>query len=315
MKDTTMTLKRATVTLVIIAVLLTLLPACSARDAPITVPVEGQAEDLVGLEPCTYEANEVEYDAHCGTLVVPENRADPNSRLITLPVIRVRATGDDPAEPIFAGGPGTPNLHFGHLEDVVGNHDFVLVGYRGVDGSVVLDCPEISDAIRNARGLLSDSTLERYTAAGASCARRLQAEGVDLAGYTLAEPSGFFRAFVDEGPPMAHLLYEALSRGIVPDYIRQLLGAFPDVELEQAGQPSAQAPEPDLIEPLSEREIEALQLIAEGLTNSEIASRLFLSLNTIKVHARNIYGKLGVHSRTRAVARAQALGLLPDKSI
>ena len=66
-----------------------------------------------------------------------------------------------------------------------------------------------------------------------------------------------------------------------------------------------------LVEPLSERELEVLQLIAEGLTNQEIASRLFLSLNTIKAHTRNIYGKLGVHSRTKAVARARSLELLP----
>jgi LuxR family maltose regulon positive regulatory protein len=65
-----------------------------------------------------------------------------------------------------------------------------------------------------------------------------------------------------------------------------------------------------LIEKLSERELEVLQLIAEGLTNPEIASRLFLSLNTVKSHSRNIYGKLGVHTRTQAVARARALGVL-----
>jgi LuxR family maltose regulon positive regulatory protein len=68
-----------------------------------------------------------------------------------------------------------------------------------------------------------------------------------------------------------------------------------------------------LIEPLSERELEILQLLAEGLTNPEIATRLFLSLNTVKVHARNIYGKLNVHNRTQAVARSQELGLLPPK--
>jgi LuxR family maltose regulon positive regulatory protein len=67
-----------------------------------------------------------------------------------------------------------------------------------------------------------------------------------------------------------------------------------------------------LIEPLSERELEVLQLIAHGLTNREIATRLFLSVNTVKVHSRNIYGKLGAHSRTQAVARAQALGILPS---
>ncbi len=70
---------------------------------------------------------------------------------------------------------------------MIENHDFVQVGYRGVDGSVVLDCLEISKALRKAHSLLSDEALESYTAAGASCARRLQAEGVDLAGYTIVE--------------------------------------------------------------------------------------------------------------------------------
>ena len=111
---------------------------------------------------------------------------------------------------------------------------------------------------------------------------------------------------------MARLLYEALSHGIAPDYVRRLLAAFPTTEPEQAGPLQTQVPQPDLIEPLSDRELEVLQLISEGLTNREIASRLFLSLNTVKAHSRNIYGKLEVHNRTEAAARARALGLLPS---
>jgi LuxR family maltose regulon positive regulatory protein len=129
----------------------------------------------------------------------------------------------------------------------------------------------------------------------------------------LAEPGGFIRAFVDEGPPMARLLYEAAARGIAPDYARRLLAAFPVAESEQTDSSKAQASKPELVEPLSERELEVLQLIAEGLTNPEIASRLFLALNTVKAHTRNIYGKLNVHSRTQAIARVQALGLLPRR--
>ena len=87
---------------------------------------------------------------------------------------------------------------------------------------------------------------------------------------------------------------------------------FPDVEPEQASPASTRAPESDLIEPLSERELQVLELIAKGLTNPEIASRLYVSLHTIKAHAQHIYGKLGVHSRTQAVARARAFGILPS---
>ena len=139
---------------------------------------------------------------------------------------------------------------------------------------------------------------------------------------TLAEPEGYVQIFVDEGRPMARLLYEALSREIAPDYTRRLLAAFPIAEPEQVKPSKTQSKIRNLdtgtqaiseiVEPLSERELEVLELIAEGLTNQEIAARLFLSLHTIKVHARNIYGKLGVHNRTQAVTRARALGLLPS---
>jgi LuxR family maltose regulon positive regulatory protein len=112
---------------------------------------------------------------------------------------------------------------------------------------------------------------------------------------------------------MARLLYEAATRGIALDYARRLLAAFPVAEPEKADPSKAQVPRSELVEPLSERELEILELLAEGLTNQEIASRLFLALNTVKTHSRNIYGKLNVHSRTQAVARAQALGLLPRR--
>ncbi len=130
----------------------------------------------------------------------------------------------------------------------------------------------------------------------------LQEEGqLDLAlraigeAIALAEPEGYQRAFVDEGEPMARLLYQAVAQGIFPVY--------PVSPLRLS--------HPDLIEPLSEREQDVLQLIAEGLSNREIASQLFISLSTVKGHTSNIFGKLGVNNRTQAVARARSLGLLP----
>ena len=128
-----------------------------------------------------------------------------------------------------------------------------------------------------------------------------------------AEPEGFVQIFVDEGPPMARLLYDALPQGIFPDYVQRLLKAFPIDEPEQPEPSTSHIPEVKLVEPLSEREIEVLQLIAEGLTNQEIASQLYITLNTVKGHARNIYAKLGVKNRTKAVAKAKALGIISSK--
>ncbi len=89
------------------------------------------------------------------------------------------------------------------------------------------------------------------------------------------------------------------------EYIRKLLAAFK----HNGFYPSSTSRQP-LIEPLSERKIEVLEFIAEGLSKSEIASRLYLSPNTVKVHSRNIYSKLDVHNRMQAVAKASALGIL-----
>jgi LuxR family maltose regulon positive regulatory protein len=130
----------------------------------------------------------------------------------------------------------------------------------------------------------------------------------------LAEPGGFIRIFIDEGPPMARLVQEALNRGIALEYVHRLLAAFSSDEPTQADTWTHKADQSGLIEPLSERELEVIQHLAEGLTNREIADRLYLSLNTVKVHTRNIYGKLGVKNRTQAVTQARDLGLLDNLS-
>jgi LuxR family maltose regulon positive regulatory protein len=118
----------------------------------------------------------------------------------------------------------------------------------------------------------------------------------------LGEPANYVRLFVDLGPPMARLLREAAVEGIALDYVTRLLAAF--AESEQSSQAAG------LVEPLSERELEVLRLIAAGLTNREIAEQLVIAYGTAKRHASNIYGKLAVDNRTQAVARARELRLL-----
>jgi len=126
---------------------------------------------------------------------------------------------------------------------------------------------------------------------------------------TLAEPEGYVRIFVDEGRPMAQLLSEAAAHGIMPDYIGELLAAF-EAEEQKSGDGSHLTPAQSLVEPLSQRELEVLRLIAQGLSNRQISQRLFLALSTVKGHNRIIFSKLMVGSRTEAVARARELGLL-----
>jgi len=132
----------------------------------------------------------------------------------------------------------------------------------------------------------------------------------------LAEPEGYVRIFVDEGEPMAELLQQAASRGFAPDYVARLLAAFA-VATKGKGRttrvdPSSLVVRPSsaLVEPLSQRELEVLRLMAAGLKHKEVAEELVISLNTVRHHARNIYGKLNVNSRAQAVAKAKDLNLL-----
>jgi pimeloyl-ACP methyl ester carboxylesterase len=160
-----------------------------APDAgPVSVPKGAHAGDLI-LESCTYATEDGGYDADCGTLVVPENRADPASRLIALPVTRIHARSDHPAEPIFRleGGPGITNTQFKNASRFAADRDVVLVGYRGMDGSVRLDCPEVESALKHSTDLLDETSFRERADAFRACANRLTADGVDLAGYSLPQ--------------------------------------------------------------------------------------------------------------------------------
>jgi pimeloyl-ACP methyl ester carboxylesterase len=155
---------------------------------PPAAPPAAKAGTLT-LRPCTYDTESGALPADCGTLTVPENHRVPGSRLITLPVTRIRATGPDPAEPIFrlGGGPGQTNMTFKEAARLTDRHDVVLVGYRGVDGSVVLNCPEVTTAMRYSADLTGPDTMRRTSQAYTDCAGRLAKDGADLDGYSLPQ--------------------------------------------------------------------------------------------------------------------------------
>jgi pimeloyl-ACP methyl ester carboxylesterase len=176
--------------LLVTIVLLTGLTYLGVSSSPETVSVsQGAHAGQLTMHPCTYPTENGGYRADCGTLVVPENRSDPRSRLIALPVTRILARSSHPLAPIFHlnGGPGITNMTFPQANRLAAQHDVVMVGYRGVDGSSVLNCPEVTAALENSADFLGKASLSAYSQAFASCAQRLERSGVDLAGYTLEE--------------------------------------------------------------------------------------------------------------------------------
>jgi LuxR family maltose regulon positive regulatory protein len=129
---------------------------------------------------------------------------------------------------------------------------------------------------------------------------------------TLAEPESYVRVFLDEGQPMQRLLAQWLANsraGSLQDYAMRLLSAFDAKPLPRISHEKA-SPAGGLVEPLSQRELEVLQLMALGRTNQEIAQQLIVSRGTVKAHTASIYRKLDVANRTEAAARAKQLGIL-----
>jgi LuxR family maltose regulon positive regulatory protein len=132
---------------------------------------------------------------------------------------------------------------------------------------------------------------------------------------TAAQPAGYVRIF-DQGPALTRLLVEAARRGICSEYVKQILTVIEppkalDVRLE--GRPTAPAlPDSsfDIVEPLSERELEVLALVGRGASNREIAEQLVITVGTVKSHLNHILRKLDAQNRTEATARARALGFL-----
>ena len=139
----------------------------------------------------------------------------------------------------------------------------------------------------------------------------------------LAEPEGYTRVFLDEGPEAAFLLRAVEQDEATPERLKKYAVTLLDAIAQETksaaspasvnrkmGGPEGQPIQEGLVEPLSKREVEILRLIGEGLSNQEISDRLVITLHTVKKHSSNIFEKLGVNSRTQAVARAHQLGLL-----
>jgi LuxR family maltose regulon positive regulatory protein len=126
----------------------------------------------------------------------------------------------------------------------------------------------------------------------------------------LAEPGGFIRLFVDPGYSQAPLLHQLRQQGLAPDYLSQVLAAFPEPDLENGKVGRQESKIQVLVEPLTPRELEVLALLGRHLTNKEIAAELVISPDTVKSHTMSIYRKLDVGKRQQAVARARELGLL-----
>ena len=180
------------------------------------------------------------------------------------------------------------------------------------------------EAVAFLEGLLDDARYDGRTAheiellvllALASEQRGETARALDHLKAALAEPEGFVRVFVDEGPPMAALLRRLIQNdGDTPNgspdgYAGWLLERFALEAAPSGNGGSRQAPG---IEPLSDREVEVLALVADGRTNAQIAGELYLSVGTVKAHVHHIFGKLLVRNRSQAVARARELHLLDE---
>ncbi len=194
----------------------------------------------------------------------------------------------------------------------------LLAQYRvGRDLAMLDDTIGLLDRLRNAAeaGGRIGNLIEILALSAMARADRGDTQGaIDSLEEALAlgEPEGYARVFIDEGPPMASLLGEVVARGVARAYAARLLAAFDGDQLPGAAMPAPAVASPveSLVEPLTERELEVLRLIAEGRSNREIADRLYLALSTVKGHNQEIFGKLEVQRRTEAVARATELGLL-----
>ena len=190
------------------------------------------------------------------------------------------------------------------------------------------ECAELNEAHHNTCQLirvlsLQAMALEKQHKRDEACAALERA-------LTLAHPGGFILPFVELGPPMAELLKRLIKKNVAVEYIDRILAAFRDdkqvavpeaSDAQEAPTPSLEPPSPrppvspspphlSSDETLTNRELQILELLAQRLQNKEIAEKLFVSVETVKAHLKNIYLKLDVSTRRQAITRAKALGIL-----
>lgn len=179
------------ITSLIIICCLVSLVACKTGKKSYPVLPEGSTDGSFIIESAPFVIGDDTFTADYGSIAVPENRSKTGSRLITLPFLRIRSGAKNPAEPIFAfsGGPGQSNMYrdWGSALVFLAERDFVLVGYRGVDGSSKLDCPEVIKALKTKNDPLSMESVKNIGNAWSMASLRFKEEGVDLDGYTMTE--------------------------------------------------------------------------------------------------------------------------------
>ena len=204
------------------------------------------------MTPCTVKVAGEKLDARCGSITVPENRADANSRALTLPITQILATGEATNDPIFylAGGPGMSNLGFKPPLALLENQDLVMVGYRGVDGPVSLHCSEMETAVKGIDNqLFSPAAAAGVRDAAAACGQRLQSEGVDLDGYTIPEVVMDMEAVRNKlGYGRIHLLSESYGTRVAQIYTQMAPDSLHRVVMIGVNTPGDFVWEPELID-------------------------------------------------------------------
>ncbi|UCE22949.1 MAG: alpha/beta fold hydrolase [Candidatus Aminicenantes bacterium] len=176
----------------ILSIFLLIIVSCSRVEESPFPSIQEVSEKPAGhitWKPGVLDVKEKQDKADFGTLTVLENRDNPDSRLIHLPVVKIHATGENPSAPVFllAGGPGQTNIWKSPPVWLLENHDVVMVGYRGVDGSVSLDCPEVAKAMKVKEYPLSHENIEKLGRAYYAAFQRMKEEGTDIDRYTIVD--------------------------------------------------------------------------------------------------------------------------------